>query len=156
MTVLGGFIHKVGLVKLGSGGGVSELEVDADVEYYQPTSTHSSEHPVSTGWYHSIYGRDGSRGTETISTVKLRAMVGGTVVGMAVDNSINTSSAEHFVYFRKNGGQTETLSIVALTTGVTINDALEIEFVEGDFINLRNWGTSGNLDFKMTTNIIWN
>ena len=152
MTVLGGFIHKSGLISIGS----SSLIIDADVEYYQPTNTHSSNHPVSSGWYHSLYGKNNADASETISTVKLRAPVGGTCKGMGVDSTLNTSVAEHFVSFRVSGSQNVALTIPALTTGNVLNTDLDFPFEEGDFINLRNHGASGNLNFKITTNIVWN
>jgi hypothetical protein len=151
LSILGGLISRVGLVALG---GSSSMELDAETTYTQPTGNHSSNHPVSTGWYSSIYGRDVPASSDSLT--KHLCLVAGNLTGMGVDVSVNSRSEDHSMYFRVNSTNNLFITIPSSTTGSVIDPDLDLDFEKYDNIGYWQTGTgTGNLDHKFTSIIKW-
>lgn len=151
MGVLGGFIHKVGLVRLG---GASALEIDAETTYTQATGNHSSNHPVSRGWYTAVYGRE--QPVASSSLTSHLCLVSGTLTDFGIDVFTNTTDQERLYYFKINGAGDSLIDFPLGTTGNIIINDVGLAFAKYDSIVYHNSGAGGgNMDHKFTCIIKW-
>jgi hypothetical protein len=154
LGVLGGFIHKVGLVVTG---GSSDKEIDATTTIFNPMGNHSTEKPLSLNYYIPIeYRAVGA--SDTNATSRQYAEVAGTLQDMAVYVSTNDTDGTRLFNFRVNGVNNLANTISAGTTGSFIELDLNIPFAKGDRLNYRyvnGTATTGNITPQITSVIVW-
>lgn len=154
MGVIGGFIGRLGLVRLG---GASTKELDMESNYFQPTQNHSSNHPVSINWYFPIAGRNNADASNSTLITNQRALVAGTVLESCFECFINTKTLDMHANLRVNSVNNLIYAVPPATTGTFLNTDMNVPFDKLDVLNYQNTsiGGSGNTDCKFTSIIYW-
>lgn len=153
MTILGGFVHKVGLVHIGA----STLEIDAQTTVFQPMGNHASNKPLSLNWYFPLEFRD-PNSSDSNNTNRHYCHVKGKLKDCSINVVTSDTDGTRLIDFRVNGAGTTVVTVTGGTTGVFTGLDVDVEFDKGARVNYRYYNgdaSSGNLTFQCTSVIVW-